>query len=112
VESNDQKILFWEWIVKDEFAFRKCPYFPAGIDDLHLKSAQNGKIGQPWTTGRKIARKQVKISPAGRGLSQDSLGLFPKDRRVPLVIDETQNSYPAFPKAIFRTQLPSSFAKS
>jgi hypothetical protein len=28
-----------------EFAFPRCPYFLAKIDDLHLKSKQNGRFG-------------------------------------------------------------------
>jgi hypothetical protein len=69
-------------------------------NDYRSQSSQNGRFGQPLTSGRKVARKQAKISPAGRGLSQDSLGLFPKDRRVLLIIDGTRSPYPAFHKVI------------
>jgi len=39
-----QKILFWEWVVKEEFAFSRCDMFLARIDHLHLKSSIPVKI--------------------------------------------------------------------
>jgi len=35
--------------LQGEIAFRKCLYFPDKIDDLHSKSAQNGKFSHPLT---------------------------------------------------------------
>jgi hypothetical protein len=37
VESDSPKILFWEWVVKPEFAFPNSPLFLAKIDDFGLE---------------------------------------------------------------------------
>ena len=36
LESSDQKILSWVWVVKEEIACPKCPYSLATIDDFGL----------------------------------------------------------------------------
>jgi hypothetical protein len=38
-----------------EIAFRKCPYFPAKIDDLYSKAAQNSRFSRLLTTRRRGA---------------------------------------------------------
>jgi hypothetical protein len=37
VEFNDQKILFWEWVVKGKIPSPRYPYFLAEIGDFGLK---------------------------------------------------------------------------
>jgi len=43
MEADDQKILFWGWVVKEEFAFPGWNILLARID-LHLNSAIPAKV--------------------------------------------------------------------
>jgi hypothetical protein len=54
LKSDDPNILFLEWVVNGIFASPNSSTSPAKIDDLHLKSAQNGRFSQPLTSGRSL----------------------------------------------------------
>ena len=84
----------------------------AKIDDFHLKSAILLKICPPRITGRKMASGTPKIPPHSTCSDQNFVGSCPRRRRVHLVIDENQSSYPALPKAILCTPLLTSGGKS
>jgi hypothetical protein len=51
------KYSFRKWVVKGKFASPRCHIFLARIDDLHSKSAQNGRFGHPLTTRRSHYRQ-------------------------------------------------------
>ena len=48
MKSDDPKILFGEWGVKEKIVSPRCPNFLARIDDLRF--AQNGRFVHPLTT--------------------------------------------------------------
>jgi hypothetical protein len=52
VESNDQKILFWEWEVKGKISSPNCPYFPAKIADFGLNYRILKENAKNLTSGR------------------------------------------------------------
>jgi len=66
--SNDaSKILLWDWVVKGKIAFSNSPVFPAKIDDFGLECGIPRENLKNNSSGRKVERKPLKISPAGRG---------------------------------------------
>ena len=52
MESDGQKILFWEWVVKRNLPFEKCLCFPAKVDDLQEQSTPSAKICPSTLAGR------------------------------------------------------------
>jgi hypothetical protein len=98
VGFDDPKILRWEWVVKEEFAFGNSLGFQAQLEDLRLKYCILKEKAKNSTSGRKIAWRPPKIFPTGTCSVQNFLDSCPKHRRVHFVTDETQIPYPATPK--------------
>jgi hypothetical protein len=85
--------------------------FQVQLEDLHLKYGILGDEPKNKSTGRNIAWGPLKIFPTGTCGVRDFFDRCPNHRRVLLVIDETQTSYPGFRKAILRPHLPTSGGK-
>jgi hypothetical protein len=54
VEFDDQKILFWEWEVKEEFTFPICRHFPAKFADFGLNYCISTENPENSISGRKF----------------------------------------------------------
>ena len=63
MESVGPKILFWEWVVKGEFAFPRCDMSLAKIDHFHLKSAILVRIYFPSRKDWSVLSGQTVFDP-------------------------------------------------
>ena len=99
-------------VVIEEFASPRCRIFLAKTDDLHLKSAQNGRFSQPLTSGSNIAWGRPKNPPKGSSSGRDFLDSRLQGRGVRLIILSPNGPTRPSPRLSLGTHLVTSDGKS